>query len=178
VRRRRSHHVRRRQLASSCGANNATSRCRLRIGSADHRNGSAEQRVAKRSTKRPQNRRLLGLILLQLSINPVRIRETTTRSVSIGQGITSFSTNNGRPLTKESFGNLFRKACREAGLQNRSAHGLRKAAATRAAENGATVAQLNAIFGWKGAKMTTLYTEAADRRRLSLDAMHLLANDK
>jgi integrase len=83
-----------------------------------------------------------------------------------------------RPLTKESFGNLFRKACREAGLQNRSAHGLRKAAAARAAENGATVAQLNAIFGWKGAKMATYYTEAADRRRLSMDAMHLLANDK
>jgi integrase len=92
--------------------------------------------------------------------------------------LTFIAGEGGRPLTKESFGNLFRKACREAGLQNRSAHGLRKAAATRAAENGATVAQLNAIFGWKGAKMATFYTEAADRRRLSIDAMHLLANDK
>jgi integrase len=92
--------------------------------------------------------------------------------------LTFIAGENGRPLTKESFGNLFRKACREAGLRNRSAHGLRKAAATRAAENGATVAQLNAIFGWKGAKMATYYTEAADRRRLSLHAMHLLANDK
>jgi integrase len=92
--------------------------------------------------------------------------------------LTFIAGEGGRPLTKESFGNLFRKACREAGLQDRSAHGLRKAAATRAAENGATVAQLNAIFGWKGAKMATFYTEAADRRRLSLDAMHLLANDK
>lgn len=92
--------------------------------------------------------------------------------------LTFIAGEGGRPLTKELFGNLFRKACREAGLQNRSAHGLRKAAATRAAENGATVAQLNAIFGWKGAKMATFYTEAADRRRLSLDAMHLLGNDK
>jgi integrase len=92
--------------------------------------------------------------------------------------LTFIAGEGGRPLTKESFGNLFREACREAGLQNRSAHGLRKAAATRAAENGATVAQLNAIFGWKGAKMATFYTEAADRRRLSLDAMHLLGNDK
>jgi len=92
--------------------------------------------------------------------------------------LTFIAGEGGRPLTKESFGNLFRKACRDAGLQNRSAHGLRKAAATRAAENGATVAQLNAIFGWKGAKMATFYTEAADRRRLSLDAMHLLGNDK
>jgi integrase len=69
----------------------------------------------------------------------------------------------GKPLTKESFGNLFKKACRQAGLPNRSAHGLRKIAATRAAENGATVAQLEAIFGWKGGRMASLYTEAANR---------------
>ena len=84
----------------------------------------------------------------------------------------------GKPLTKESFGNLFKKACRQAGLPNRSAHGLRKIAATRAAENGATVAQLEAIFGWKGGRMASLYTEAANRKRLALDAMHTLANEK
>jgi integrase len=92
--------------------------------------------------------------------------------------LTFIAGENGHPLTKESFGNLFRDACRAAGLQHRSAHGLRKAAATRAAQNGATVPQLKAIFGWKGAKMATFYTEAADRRLLSLDAMHLLANDQ
>ena len=43
-----------------------------------------------------------------------------------------------------------------AGLPNRSAHGLRKIAATRAAENGATVAQLEAIFGWNGGRMASL----------------------
>jgi integrase len=53
--------------------------------------------------------------------------------------LTFIAGENGHPLTKESFGNLFRDACRAAGLQNRSAHGLRKAAATRAAQNGATV---------------------------------------
>lgn len=84
----------------------------------------------------------------------------------------------GKPLTKESFGNLFKKACKQAGLPNRSAHGLRKIAATRAAENGATVAQLEAIFGWKGGRMASLYTEAANRKRLALDAMHMLANEK
>ena len=62
----------------------------------------------------------------------------------------------GKPLTKESFGNLFKKACKRAELPNRSAHGLRKIAATRAAENGATVAQLEAIFGWKGGRMASL----------------------
>ena len=82
----------------------------------------------------------------------------------------------GRPLTKESFGNLFRKACRTAGLRRRSAHGLRKTAATRAANAGATVAQLEAIFGWQGGAMAALYTRAADRRRLAIDAMHKLEN--
>jgi hypothetical protein len=49
--------------------------------------------------------------------------------------------------------------------------GARKIAATRAAEAGATVAELNAIFGWKGTAMASLYTEDADRKRLSLGAM-------
>jgi integrase len=78
---------------------------------------------------------------------------------------------NGKPLTKESFGNAFKDACKAAGLFNRSAHGCRKIAATRAAEAGATVAELNAIFGWKGTSMASLYTEAADRKRLARDAM-------
>jgi integrase len=79
--------------------------------------------------------------------------------------------SSGKPLTKESFGNAFKNACKAAGLHDRSAHGCRKIAATRAAEAGATVAQLNAIFGWKGTAMASLYTEAADRKRLALEAM-------
>jgi integrase len=52
---------------------------------------------------------------------------------------------------------------------NKSAHGLRKIGATRAANNGATVAALNSIFGWSGSKMASLYTANADRARLSRD---------
>lgn len=81
---------------------------------------------------------------------------------------------NGRPLTKESFGNEFRDACREAGVPG-SAHGVRKIAATRAANAGATVAQLEAIFGWSGGTMASLYTRKADRRRLAKEAMTKLA---
>ena len=79
----------------------------------------------------------------------------------------------GEPLTKESFGNLFREACKAAAVPG-SAHGVRKIAATRAANAGATVAQLEAIFGWQGGTMASLYTRAADRRRLALEAMHKL----
>ena len=82
-----------------------------------------------------------------------------------------------QPLTKESFGNLFRDACRSARVPG-SAHGVRKIAATRAANAGATVAQLEAIFGWTGGTMASLYTRAADRERLAREAMHMLANEK
>lgn len=83
----------------------------------------------------------------------------------------------GQPLTKESFGNMFRDACREASVPG-SAHGVRKIAATRAANAGATVAQLEAIFGWSGGGMASHYTRSADRQRLALEAMHMLANTK
>ena len=62
-------------------------------------------------------------------------------------------------------GQRFRDACRAAGV-NKSARAVRKIGATRAAENGATVAELEAIFGWEGGGMASLYTEAADRARL------------
>ena len=45
----------------------------------------------------------------------------------------------------------------------KTAHGIRKIGATRAANNGATVAELEAIFGWQGGGMAALYTRAADR---------------
>jgi len=79
----------------------------------------------------------------------------------------------GGPWVKESFGNWFRDACRKAGCPG-SAHGLRKAGATRAAERGATERQLMAIFGWTSAKMAQHYTHAADRVRLARDAAQLL----
>jgi integrase len=90
--------------------------------------------------------------------------------------LTFIAGENGNPLAKESFGNLFREACRAAGVPG-SAHGVRKIAATRAANNGATVAQLEAIFGWVGGTMASLYTRSADRRRLALEAMGKLVND-
>jgi hypothetical protein len=51
----------------------------------------------------------------------------------------------GKPHTPNGFGTWFRRRCDEAELPQCSAHGLRKAGATRAAENGATAHQLMAI---------------------------------
>jgi integrase len=77
----------------------------------------------------------------------------------------------GTPYVKESLGNTFKDACVAAGVLNKSAHGLRKAAATRAADNGATAHELMAIFGWIDIKEAEIYTRAADRKRLAKHAM-------
>lgn len=87
------------------------------------------------------------------------------------------ATADGRPMTKESLGNAFRDACRAAGIK-KSAHGLRKAAATNAANRGATERELEAIFGWAGGQMASLYTRSANREALSKSAADKLARDE
>ncbi|WP_375632595.1 tyrosine-type recombinase/integrase [Bartonella sp. AA74HLJMH] len=80
-------------------------------------------------------------------------------------------------FTKESFGNAFRDACNAAGIK-KSAHGLRKLVATRAANSGTTVSQLKAIFGWTNDAMVSLYTKSADRKKLALEAIKKLQKDE
>lgn len=80
----------------------------------------------------------------------------------------------GKPMTKETFGNFFREACSEAKVE-KSAHGLRKLAATRAAEAGASERELEALFGWRGGAMASLYTRAADRSKLARNAIEKMA---
>lgn len=93
------------------------------------------------------------------------------------KGLTLISAADGSPLRKESFGNWFREGVMAAGLTGVSAHGLRKAAAIRAAENGATVAEMEALFGWRGGGMASLYTRDADRVRLAKGAAHKLSRE-
>ena len=88
--------------------------------------------------------------------------------------LTYLVTEHGKPFTSNGFGNWFRDRCNEAGLPQCSAHGLRKAGAAVAAENGATVHQLMAIFGWLTMRQAETYTRAAERKRLAGDAMGLL----
>lgn len=75
----------------------------------------------------------------------------------------------GAPLRKEALGNWFRRAASAAGVPG-NGHGLRKAAATRLAEAGATVPELNAVFGWVGSAMAMKYIELANRKKLADNA--------
>lgn len=83
-------------------------------------------------------------------------------------------TEYGKPFSVKGLGNKFRDWCDEAELTHCSAHGLRKAGATIAAENGATEYQLMAIFGWADPKQAAGYVRKARQKKLAGDAMHLI----
>jgi integrase len=92
--------------------------------------------------------------------------------------LTFLVSQRGRPFAVSAFGNWFRTRCDEAGLPQCSAHGLRKAGATIAAENGATEHQLISIFGWSTSKEAERYTKTAQRKKMAGDAMSLLVRPK
>jgi integrase len=89
--------------------------------------------------------------------------------------LTFLVTGAGKPFTAAGFGNWFRERCNEAALRQCSAHGLRKAGATLAAEAGATDRQLMAMFDWSSAGQANAYTAAADRKRLAQEGSRLLS---
>lgn len=121
----------------------------------------------------PTYRVLYGRVLdgATLPIVPV-LQEILDASPS--GDLTFLVTEHGKPFTDAGFGNWFGDRCKEAGVPGR-AHGLRKAGATIAANNGATAHQLMGIFGWDTLKMAEAYTRAADQQRLAASAMHMLA---
>lgn len=83
-------------------------------------------------------------------------------------GNTTFLVNaRGREFSVASFGNWFRNRCDEAGLMHCSAHGLRKAAARRLAENDRSSHQIMAITGHRTLKEVDRYTRAANQRKLA-----------
>lgn len=79
---------------------------------------------------------------------------------------------NGKPLTSESFGNVFGEWCEAAGLpHNSSPHGVRKAAGRRLAEAGCTAKQIMAILGHRSLAEAERYTRDADQIGLADEAI-------
>ena len=97
--------------------------------------------------------------------------------------LTFLTTDRGRPFLPKGFSRWFRKCCNEAGLPNRSAHGLRKSACRRLAEAGCSAGEIAAISGHASLREVERYTEA-DRPRpawramrwLGLEQQHQVAN--
>lgn len=90
--------------------------------------------------------------------------------------MTFLVTQAGAPFTAKGFGGRMRDWCDKASLPHCSAHGLRKAGATLAAQGGATDRQLMALFDWSSASQATTYTRAADRRHLAGEAGQILSD--
>jgi integrase len=87
-------------------------------------------------------------------------------------------TEYGKPFSPAGFGNRFREWCNQAGLPHCSAHGLRKAAATRLAECGASPHEIMAITGHRTLEEVERYTRAAQKSGLADTAMAKLIGGK
>lgn len=91
-----------------------------------------------------------------------------------------FLTNRrGQPFQSgQSFSQWFQRQARKAELSLEcTAHGVRKAGATIAANNGATPHELMAMFGWSKISMAEVYTKEADKARLARGASERIANN-
>jgi integrase len=105
------------------------------------------------------------------------LRQIIVDSADILGDMTFLITEQGKPFSEAGVGNWFRDRCDEAGLPQCTAHGLKKAGATIAAENGATTRQLMAMFDWDSPAMAEVYTRAAEQKRLAGEAMFLISLD-
>jgi integrase len=111
---------------------------------------------------------------VRLNIHPTLGAELLRHQLNGG---TVLRTAYGKPFSKNGLGNKMKQWCREAGLPHCSSHGLRSAGATIAAENGATVPELMAMYGWTNPSMAMKYIAAADKKLLSKRASEKIVID-
>jgi integrase len=107
---------------------------------------------------------------LHLPMHPELVRAL---AMAPRTNLTFLVTGSGRPFSGPSFTNWFKKQCRLAGLPLCSAHGLRKAGATRLANAGCSTDQIKAITGHKTLNEVARYTRAADQQRLARQALSI-----
>ena len=105
----------------------------------------------------------------------VPVLEELARELALAPNDLAFIlTEYGKTFSQKGYGNWFNQKCRDAGLDDRTAHGIRGGAATIAANNGASVHQLMSMFGWLSESMAIRYTKSANRKRLADSGMPLI----
>lgn len=80
-------------------------------------------------------------------------------------------TDYGNPFSAAGFGQWFKDKCIRAGLPQCTVHGLRKALARRAADQGVGQQGLKALGQWSGDREVATYVAGADQRRLAEGAL-------
>lgn len=81
--------------------------------------------------------------------------------------LTYLVTEFGKPFSVKGLGNRISDWFRQAGLPHLTSHSVRKGLATDVAHNEATDNMLEAMFGWRDAKTSKIYTRNAERARLA-----------
>jgi integrase len=134
------------------------------------------QHIQKDGTIKLRNEKTGAMVYLPV-VGP--LREAITRGPKRPKDQLGFVVwKRGVAVGKEHLGAEFSAACEAAGLVDCTAHGLRKAAATRLAENGATESQLMAVFGWTRPDMAVKYTKAMNKKRLAMAALGKLFGEE
>jgi integrase/recombinase XerD len=126
--------------------------------------GSAQKRIVYRQAKN-ENRNPIDM---DIPLHPELERVIETVG---SKHMTFLVTAFGRPFTVNGFGNRFKNWCRQADLPHCTAHGLRRTAAVRLAQNLATSHEIMAVTGHRSLKEAEHYTQGANRRTLADSAM-------
>lgn len=91
-------------------------------------------------------------------------------------GPTYLLTSHGKPFqSAEGLRNAFQRWCAAAGLENRSSHGIRKAAGHLLALHGATQYEIMAVHGHANASTSEVYTKGVEREKLGEAAVSRLS---
>lgn len=122
-----------------------------------HRRGDAfHLRLFKNRNRTPVD--------LVVTIHPILEGVLATHKVT---DLTYLVTEYGRPYSVKGLGNRISDWFRQAQLPNLTSHSVRKGLATDVAHNEATDNMLEAMFGWRDAKTSKIYTRNAERARLA-----------
>jgi enterobacteria phage integrase len=104
---------------------------------------------------------------------------------ALGRSLKAFAVNGdhilsdayGKPIQRRTLTRIIRLAVKQAGLPARCvAHGLRKTALRRLAENGASEKEISAVSGHKSIAEVQRYTKSADQAGLARSAMRRMPN--
>lgn len=114
-----------------------------------------------------------GSIRVEIPMAPQLIEATRALTVL---GPSYLMTTQGKMFSSgDSMSAWFVRICQNAGLQDRSAHGLRKAAGAILAEMGCSNYEIMALHGHTNAKTSEVYTKGANRSTLAEQAVNKLS---
>jgi len=140
----------------------------VRLGEANIKKGFLTYTQQKNRIRKP--------VTLTIPVHP-ELRRVIDATPMVGVK-TFLVTEYGKPFAEAGFGNWFRERCNEAGLSDCSAHGLRKAIATRLAEAGMSPHEIMAITGHTTLKEIERYTKPVRQRMMAELAMRGLDPDQ